>query len=173
MALSELVLDKEVELEPFEQDRYDRLVATVAGKPVGIVGASSGRWGTRLAQGALRQVLTATESLVLAQPMLHIRDAAQLFDSTGQLVEASTRESRHRPASRCRRFCRRSRRGSTSRPAVHSARRLRVRCRVALRSSTVVARRGVREQLGCSERCHSLRRRRQARSIPSTDNWER
>jgi len=63
------------------------------GKPVAVVGVSAGRWGTRLAQAALRQVLNATESPVLPQPALYVREAAQLFDAQGSLVDASTRES--------------------------------------------------------------------------------
>jgi chromate reductase len=63
------------------------------GKPVAVIGASAGRWGTRLAQAALRQVLYATESLVLPQPALYVREAAQLFDAQGSLVDARTRES--------------------------------------------------------------------------------
>jgi len=63
------------------------------GKPVAVIGASAGRWGTRLAQAALRQVLFATESPVLPLPTLYVREAAQLFDAQGSLVDASTRES--------------------------------------------------------------------------------
>ena len=65
----------------------------LVGKPVAVVGASAGRWGTRLAQAALRQVLYATESPVLPHPALYVREAAQLFDAQGSLVDASTRDS--------------------------------------------------------------------------------
>jgi chromate reductase, NAD(P)H dehydrogenase (quinone) len=58
-------------------------------KPVAIMGASSGRWGTRLAQAALRQVLHATEAIVIPQPALYVREAAQLFDETGRVTDAS------------------------------------------------------------------------------------
>jgi len=60
------------------------------GKPIAIIGASSGRWGTRLAQGALRQVLSATESLVMPTPAMFVRDAAERFDTTGRLVDGTT-----------------------------------------------------------------------------------
>jgi chromate reductase len=63
------------------------------GKPVAVIGASGGRWGTRLAQAALRQVLYATESPVLPRPALFVREAAALFDAQGRLVDATTRES--------------------------------------------------------------------------------
>jgi chromate reductase len=34
--------------------------SVLVGKPIAVIGASAGNWGTRLAQAALRQVLTAT-----------------------------------------------------------------------------------------------------------------
>jgi chromate reductase, NAD(P)H dehydrogenase (quinone) len=64
----------------------------LAGKPVAVIGASGGRWGTRLAQAALRQVLFATESLVMPRPALFVRDAEGLFDEAGRLVDLPTRE---------------------------------------------------------------------------------
>jgi chromate reductase, NAD(P)H dehydrogenase (quinone) len=66
--------------------------AALIGKPVAIIGASGGRWGTRLAQAALRQTLTAAESLVLPQPALYVREAARLFDEDGRLTHDPTRE---------------------------------------------------------------------------------
>lgn len=65
----------------------------LVGKPIAIIGASSGRWGTRLAQNALRQVLAATESIVLPAPVLYVRDGAALFDADGALVDQPTREA--------------------------------------------------------------------------------
>ena len=62
------------------------------GRPVAVIGASSGRWGTRLAQSALRQVLFATESVPLPSPALFVRDAGQVFDAEGRLVDAATGE---------------------------------------------------------------------------------
>lgn len=59
------------------------------GKPVAIMGASVGRWGTRLAQAALRQVLHATETLVIPQPGLYVREAALVFDGAGRIVDAA------------------------------------------------------------------------------------
>jgi chromate reductase, NAD(P)H dehydrogenase (quinone) len=61
------------------------------GKPVAVVGATPGRWGTRLAQAALRQILHATEALVLPVPTLFVRDAAQLFDASRRLTGEPTR----------------------------------------------------------------------------------
>ena len=64
----------------------------LAGKCVAIIGASGGPWGTRLAQSALRQILYATECIALPRPALFIRTAGALFDETGQLTDATTRE---------------------------------------------------------------------------------
>ena len=61
------------------------------GKPIAIMGASGGRWGTRLAQANLRQVLTATESLVMHQPAVFVAEAARLFDEDGKLSHELTR----------------------------------------------------------------------------------
>lgn len=65
----------------------------LAGKPVAIVGASGGRWGTRLAQHALRQTLHATESLVMSSPALFIREVDGVFDDAGRLSDTPTRDS--------------------------------------------------------------------------------
>jgi chromate reductase len=62
-------------------------------KPVAVIGASAGRWGTRLAQSALRQVLNATESLVMVNPALYVREAEQLFDADGRLIDPATQGS--------------------------------------------------------------------------------
>ena len=62
------------------------------GKPIAVMGASGGRWGTRLAQANLRQVLTATESLVMPQPSVFIAEAARVFDEHGQLAQDLTRK---------------------------------------------------------------------------------
>lgn len=65
----------------------------LAGKPIAITGASSGRWGTRLAQAALRQTLTATEAQVMPAPMLFVRDAERAFASDGTMRDTATSES--------------------------------------------------------------------------------
>jgi chromate reductase len=61
--------------------------AVLAGKPVAVIGASGGRWGTRLAQSALRQVLFATESRVLPAPALYVSQSDRLVDEAGRLVD--------------------------------------------------------------------------------------
>jgi chromate reductase len=65
----------------------------LAGKPVALIGASAGRWGTRLAQAALRQVLFATESHVVTGPALYLANARAAFDADGCLTDFSARES--------------------------------------------------------------------------------
>lgn len=65
----------------------------LSGKAIAILGASTGRWGTRLAQAALRQTLAATEAQVMPAPMLFVRDAQQVFDDAGALHDAATREA--------------------------------------------------------------------------------
>ena len=62
----------------------------LAGKPVAIMGATVGTWGTRLAQAALRQVLFSTESLVMPRSGLFLRGATGLFDSSGKLIDSAT-----------------------------------------------------------------------------------
>jgi len=60
------------------------------GKPTAIMGATPGRWGTRLAQAALRQTLTATGAVVMPAPMLFIATADSLFSPEGDLRDAAT-----------------------------------------------------------------------------------
>jgi chromate reductase len=56
-----------------------------------VVGVTAGRWGTRLAQSALRHVLAATGSLVMPAPALFAAGAEALFDEEGRLCDAATR----------------------------------------------------------------------------------
>ena len=65
----------------------------LAGKVVGIIGVTSGQWGTRFAQAALRHVLFATESVIAPGMGLFLRDATRQFDSEGDLRDADTREA--------------------------------------------------------------------------------
>ena len=61
------------------------------GKPIGIIGASTGEGGTIRAQLALRQVFVLTDSLVMVQPELRVAGAALKFDAEGTLVDAELR----------------------------------------------------------------------------------
>jgi chromate reductase len=65
----------------------------LAGKPVAVIGATPGSWGTRLAQTALRQVLTATGALVMPAPMLFVARVNECFDADGNLIDSRVRES--------------------------------------------------------------------------------
>ena len=64
----------------------------LSGKPVALVGASAGSWGTRLAQAALRQTLFATEARVLTHPALYLAQAQRAFGAQGELLEEKTRQ---------------------------------------------------------------------------------
>jgi chromate reductase len=62
----------------------------LVGKPIAVIGATTGGWGTRLAQAALRQVLFSTESLVLPSPGLFVRVAGGVFDADGTLIDSAS-----------------------------------------------------------------------------------
>jgi chromate reductase len=64
----------------------------LVGKPVALMGATGGRWGTRLAQAALRQTLTATEAIVMPAPTIYVRDAARIFEPDGSITDLRLRE---------------------------------------------------------------------------------
>jgi chromate reductase len=64
----------------------------LAGKPIAVIGASAGRWGTRLAQAALRQTLYAADAVVAPRIGLYVREAASVFDETGELVDESIKK---------------------------------------------------------------------------------
>jgi len=59
------------------------------GKPVAILGASTGNFGTLRAQLHLRQILTHVGALPLGKPEVLVARAAQAFDSEGKLVDAA------------------------------------------------------------------------------------
>jgi chromate reductase len=66
--------------------------AGLEGKPVAVIGVTTGPWGTRLAQTMLRQVLISAQALVLPQPTLFLRDAEQLFIEDRTLSDDETVE---------------------------------------------------------------------------------
>ena len=61
----------------------------LAGKPVAVIGATPGRWGTRLAQAELRRVLEATEAVVMPAPAVFVREVEALFNADGALSDAA------------------------------------------------------------------------------------
>jgi len=65
----------------------------LAGKPVALAGASTGRWGTRLAQAGLRQVLFALDANVLPGNAIYVANAAATFDAQGRVTDAALQRS--------------------------------------------------------------------------------
>lgn len=62
-----------------------------SGKPVAIMGASTGIFGTARAQVQLRQVLTHLGALVLSKPEVMVPKAQEVFDENGRLTNETTR----------------------------------------------------------------------------------
>ena len=58
------------------------------GKPVAIMGASTGNFGTLRAQLHLRQILTHVGALPLGKPEVLVARAEQAFDPVGNLTDA-------------------------------------------------------------------------------------
>jgi chromate reductase len=66
--------------------------SALTGKPVAILGASTGSGGTARAQSHLRDGLTYTNGLVLPLPEVLVERATAKFDSDGNLVDSDTGE---------------------------------------------------------------------------------
>jgi chromate reductase, NAD(P)H dehydrogenase (quinone) len=66
--------------------------SVLKGKPIAIMGASSGHFGTARAQLALRQVFVTTDSFTLPKPEVMVFRAASRFDASGNLTDEETRE---------------------------------------------------------------------------------
>ncbi|HVV71458.1 MAG TPA: NAD(P)H-dependent oxidoreductase [Verrucomicrobiae bacterium] len=62
------------------------------GKPVAVMGASPGRFGTARAQYHLRQVFVFLNMYPLNRPEVMISDADDLFDDQGNLSDEETKE---------------------------------------------------------------------------------
>jgi chromate reductase, NAD(P)H dehydrogenase (quinone) len=62
------------------------------GKPVAIMGASTGRLGTARAQYHLRQVFVFLDMLAVNKPEVMISNAAEHFDAEGNLTSESTKD---------------------------------------------------------------------------------
>ena len=60
------------------------------GKPVAIMGVSTGNFGTVRAQLHLRQILTHAGALTLGKPEVLVKDAKHVFDAQGDLVDPTT-----------------------------------------------------------------------------------
>jgi chromate reductase len=64
----------------------------LSGKPVAIMGATPGGFGTTRSQHHLRQVFIGVGSHVLAKPELMVSGAAAKFDDKGDLTDEATRK---------------------------------------------------------------------------------
>lgn len=62
------------------------------GKPVAIMGATPGMWGTRAAQYHLRQSLVGVNAIAMPQPLMLVKGASSVFDDELELVDERTRE---------------------------------------------------------------------------------
>lgn len=60
-------------------------------KPVAIMGASPGSFGTARSQLALRQTFLFTTSYVLLEPQVYVFQAGEHFDANGELQDEGTR----------------------------------------------------------------------------------
>jgi chromate reductase len=67
------------------------LGSPLAGKPVALMGASTGRGGTALAQQQLREALEFPRAVVLDEPQVFVPDAYMHFDERGELADESIR----------------------------------------------------------------------------------
>lgn len=63
------------------------------GKPVGVLGATAGKWGTRLAQAGLRQPLVACGAHVMPEPAIYVGNAESALGEHGQLLDEQLRQS--------------------------------------------------------------------------------
>ncbi len=61
-------------------------------KPLAMMGASDGPWGTTRAQLQLRQTLTYMDVLTLPSPWVYVALAKEKFDASGALTDERTRE---------------------------------------------------------------------------------
>jgi chromate reductase len=69
------------------------LASVLRWKPVAIVGASTGRGGTRRAQQQVRDALLFPGAIVLEEPEVAVPVAWEHFDEDGRLVDERTREA--------------------------------------------------------------------------------
>ena len=67
------------------------LGSPLAGKPVALMGASTGRGGTALAQQQLREALEFPRAVVLDEPQVFVPEAYMHFDERGELADESIR----------------------------------------------------------------------------------
>jgi chromate reductase, NAD(P)H dehydrogenase (quinone) len=61
-------------------------------KPIAMMGATPGRYGTARAQAELRKVLAYDDAVVLNRPEVLVANAGKAFDESGELVDETARE---------------------------------------------------------------------------------
>lgn len=61
-------------------------------KPAGIMGATTGMWGTIRAQQNLRQIFQYLDMVVVPQPEILVAKAKEKFDKNGQFTDEAGRE---------------------------------------------------------------------------------
>jgi chromate reductase, NAD(P)H dehydrogenase (quinone) len=66
--------------------------ATIIGKPVAIMGATPGMWGTARAQLQLRQALVYNNCPMVLKPEVLVAKAKERFDESGRLTHEATRK---------------------------------------------------------------------------------
>lgn len=62
------------------------------GKPVATLGATSGQWGTRLAQAQLRHLLDYLGAHLMPKPVVYVRGARHLMGEHGDVADDETLE---------------------------------------------------------------------------------
>lgn len=65
--------------------------AAILGKPVALMGATRGSWGTVRAQAQLRQTLSHIPAYDMKKPEVMVPHAPQKFDEEGRLTDEDTR----------------------------------------------------------------------------------
>jgi chromate reductase len=61
-----------------------------SGLPVAVIGASTGPWGTRIAQTSLRQMLLSVQAVVMSDPTLFVPHVEALLDGDGEMSDPQT-----------------------------------------------------------------------------------
>jgi chromate reductase len=61
-----------------------------SGLPVAVIGASTGPWGTRIAQTSLRQMLLSVQAVVMSDPTLFVPHVETLLDGDGEMTDPQT-----------------------------------------------------------------------------------
>jgi chromate reductase len=95
-------------------------VAGLAGRPVAVTGATTGPWGTRIAQTVLRQMLVSVQALVLPAPTLFVGRVDSRFAKDGRLADDALGERLHELVSAFAAWIRLTRPDAPSADSLHS-----------------------------------------------------